>query len=295
MQMDWLERMNGAIAYIEEHLAEEMDYEAAARAACCSVYHFQRMFSFITDIPISEYIRRRRLTLAAYELQNTPVRIIDVALKYGYDSHEAFSRAFQRLHGVPPSIARSKGVKLKAYPRMSFHIMIKGDVEMDYRIEEAPAGCLFGRSIEVSLKDEQYFRAINDFVGQSWQNGLRESIRQAAGYGPKGPQSTKLLGTALYDFQADGSFRFMLTAECPGDSVPEDFEALEVPASVWAVFSTSCSEDEELDTMTKIWRRIPEWFQATSYEHRPDAPELEKCYRTPGGYMAEVWIPVISK
>ncbi len=293
--MDWLERMNGAIAYIEAHLDEEIDYEGAAQAACCSVYHFQRMFSFITDIPLSEYIRRRRLTLAANELQSTEVRIIDVAFKYGYDSHEAFSRAFQKLHGVPPSIARSKGIKLKAYPRMSFHITIKGDVEMDYRIEEAQAGKLFGKSIEVSLKNEQYFKDINAFVAESWQNGLRESIREAAGYGPEGSQSAKLLGTALYAFKSDGSFRFMLTAEYPETTVPEEFEVLEIPASQWAVFSTSCGEDEELDTMTKIWSRIPEWFQATGYEHRPDAPELEKCWRTSSGYMAEVWIPIISK
>lgn len=120
--MDWFERMNGAMSYIEDHLASEIDYEEAARIACCSSYHFQRMFSFITDVTLSEYIRRRRLTLAAFELQKGSGRVIDVALKYGYDSPNSFTRAFQSLHGVTPSLARDEGVQLKAYPRMSFQL-----------------------------------------------------------------------------------------------------------------------------------------------------------------------------
>lgn len=295
MQMDWLERMNSAMDYIEDNIDKGIDIEKVAKAACCSVYHFQRMFSFITDVTLSEYIRRRRLTLAAQELQNTEIKIIDLALKYGYDSHESFSRAFQKIHGVLPSLARNKGIRLKAYPRIFFHITIKGDVAMNYRIEEAQSCKVFGKSIEVSLNDEQCYQNINDFVSQSWQNGLRQRIRDAAGYGPEGPQSSNLLGTALYGFKSDGSFRFMLAAECPNTFIPGSFEVLEIPKSTWVVFSTSCGEDEELDTISKIWRRIPEWFQATNYEHKPDAPELERCYRTDSGYLAEVWIPIIYK
>jgi AraC family transcriptional regulator len=291
--MDWLERMNGAIAYIEDNLDKDIDFEEAAKKACCSVYHFQRMFSFITDIALSEYIRRRRFTLAALELQNTEIRIIDLALKYGYDTNESFSRAFQKIHGVLPSLARNKGIHLKAYPRISFHMTIKGDVEMDYRIEEGISCKLFGKSIEVAYDEDKGYIDINDFVVQSWQNGLRQRIRDAAGYGPEGPQSEKLLGTALYGFKSDGSFKFMLTAECPETPIPETFEILEIPKSSWVVFSTSCTEDEELDTISKIWNRIPEWFQEANYEHKPDVPELERCYRTDNGYLAEVWIPII--
>jgi AraC family transcriptional regulator len=110
--MDWLDRMNSAIRYIEENITEDIDYDMVAEKACCSTYHFQRMFSFITDIPLSEYIRRRRLTLVAFELQNSDVRIIDLAVKYGYDSADSFSRAFQKVHGVVPSLAREKGARL---------------------------------------------------------------------------------------------------------------------------------------------------------------------------------------
>jgi AraC family transcriptional regulator len=113
--MDWLDRMNNAMEYVETHLTEAIDYDQMARIACCSTYHFQRMFSFITSVPLSEYIRRRRLTLAAFELQNSGVKVIDMALKYGYESPEAFSRAFKKMHGVMPRSARDKGVSLKAY------------------------------------------------------------------------------------------------------------------------------------------------------------------------------------
>jgi AraC family transcriptional regulator len=151
VSMDWLDRMNGAMDYIEAHLMEDISYDQVAKRACCSTYHFQRMFSFIADVPLSEYIRRRRLTLAAFELQMSTVKVIDIAFKYGYESPEAFSRAFKYLHGVMPTSARDKGVALKAYPRMSFHISIKGDVEMNYRIEEKQAFEMFGISTEIML------------------------------------------------------------------------------------------------------------------------------------------------
>lgn len=131
---------------------------------------------------------------------------------------------------------------------------------MDYRIEEGSPCKVFGKSIMVTFNEDKGYKDINDFVVQSWQNGLRQKIRAAAGYGPEGPQSVKLLGTALYGFKSEGSFRFMLMAEYPETTIPDSFEVLEIPKSTWAVFSTSCAEDEELDTISKIWKRIPEWF-----------------------------------
>jgi len=141
--MDWLTKMNAALDYIEDHLLDEIDYKAVARKACCSSYNFQRMFSFITDVPLAEYIRRRRLTQAAIELQNTDARIIDVAVKYGYDSPVSFSRAFATLHGINPNEAKQSGARLKAYPKISFQISIKGEKEMNY-------GSLLNRSLQRS-------------------------------------------------------------------------------------------------------------------------------------------------
>jgi len=134
--MDSLTSMNNAMQYIEEHLTDDIDYSEVSKIACCSEYHFKRMFSFLSGIGLSEYIRRRRLTLAALDLKDTNLRIIDVAVKYGYDSADAFSRAFHSMHGILPSEARSENTQLKAYPRMTFQLSIKGGCEMNYRIVE---------------------------------------------------------------------------------------------------------------------------------------------------------------
>ena len=125
--MEWIDKMNSALDYIEDNLDKENDYDVVARKACCSSYNFQRVFSFIADVSLGEYIRRRRLTKAALELQNEDSRVVDVALKYVYDSPVSFARAFTNLHGVTPSEGKKEGVNLKSYPRISFKITIKDD------------------------------------------------------------------------------------------------------------------------------------------------------------------------
>jgi AraC family transcriptional regulator len=142
--MDLLKNMNIALQHIEENLTHDIDFKEVARLAFCSEYHFKRMFSFLSGITLSEYIRRRRLTLAAFELNNSKYRIIDIAIKYGYSSPDSFTRAFQSLHGVTPSEARNSGQSLKAYPRMTFQLSIKGGNEMNYRIEEKDAFNIVG-------------------------------------------------------------------------------------------------------------------------------------------------------
>ena len=123
--MDLMTRMSLALAYVEDNLTGEINPEKLAQIAGCSVYNYYRMFSFITDISLTEYIRRRKLTLAAIELRSSDIKVIDLALKYGYDSPVSFSRAFQALHKVTPTEARADGVTLKAYPRISFQIAVK--------------------------------------------------------------------------------------------------------------------------------------------------------------------------
>ncbi len=127
--MDWLERMNRAMDYVEEHLDQEVDYGEIARIACCPPGLFQRVFAVLTDIPLSEYIRRRRLTRAAFDLCTTKEKVIDVAVKYGYDSPDAFAVAFKRLHNITPAAARERGTMLKAYPKLTFSLILKGDTE----------------------------------------------------------------------------------------------------------------------------------------------------------------------
>ena len=129
--MEWIDRLNDAIGYIEEHLRGEIDAAQLGKIACCSSYHFQRMFTYMAGIPLSEYIRRRRMSLAAVDLQGKNVKIIDVAGKYGYNSPTAFNRAFQSVHGVAPSAVKNEGVSVKSFPPIQFKITVKGVEEMN--------------------------------------------------------------------------------------------------------------------------------------------------------------------
>src|SRR5699024_2863379 len=136
--------MNDALSFIEENLTNRIESHEVAKRALCSEYHFKRMFSFLAGVTLSEYIRRRRLTFAAFELNNSDFTIIDIAMKYGYNSPDSFTRAFKTLHGITPSEAKSNGHTIKAYPRMTVHLSIKGGIEMNYRIEEKEAFRIVG-------------------------------------------------------------------------------------------------------------------------------------------------------
>ncbi|QSI05753.1 helix-turn-helix transcriptional regulator [Treponema pedis] len=137
--MKWLEKLNNALSYIEEHLEDEISFEKAAHAACCSVYYFQRIFSYVAGVSLSEYIRRRRMTQAGFELQRTGQKVIDVALKYGYSSPTSFNRAFQSVHGIAPFEAKNIGSKLNAYPAIQFSVKVTGGNGIAYHIEKKEA------------------------------------------------------------------------------------------------------------------------------------------------------------
>lgn len=170
--MDGLANFNRAMQYIEDNLAEDLDLKEIARQAYCSEYHLSRMFSLLAGITLSEYIRRRRLTLAAFELQTSDVRIIDVAIKYGYNSADAFSRAFQALHGMTPSTAKSNGSSLKAYPRMTFQLTIQGGSAMNYRIvEEGPF-----RIVGIKRRIPIQFHGVNSEIESMWRSLTEENI-----------------------------------------------------------------------------------------------------------------------
>lgn len=151
-----------------------MDYREVAKIACCPNYHFQRMFSFITEVSLSEYIRRRRITLAAFELQQSNCSVIEIAQKYGYTSHSAFTRAFNEIHGIAPTSARKSGAKLKAYPRMSFHISITGGSEMNYRIEKIPSFSVVG--FKYTVDTENAFSTVPIIWQEVQENGFSERL-----------------------------------------------------------------------------------------------------------------------
>ena len=152
--MEWVERLNQSMNYIEEHLTEEIDYEQLGRIACCSAYHYQRMFTYMAGISLAEYIRRRKMSLAAVDLREGKERVIDVAAKYGYHSPTAFNRAFQAFHGIAPSSVKIEGAAVKSFSPIVFRIAVKGATEMNYRIETKDAFRIIGVSAPLDKEIE---------------------------------------------------------------------------------------------------------------------------------------------
>ena len=142
--MNVLKQLNLAISYIEENLCAEFNLDTAAKIACVSTDSFIRFFSYMTGMTINEYIRRRKLTQAAYDLKHSKSTIIDIAIKYGYNSQAAFSRAFSNQHNISPTEYRKNGGLLKVYPPASFHIMIKGAKEMNFKVIELNETKVYG-------------------------------------------------------------------------------------------------------------------------------------------------------
>jgi AraC family transcriptional regulator len=284
--VDWLERMTAALDYIEANLGGHIDLSVAARGACCSAYHFSRMFSFITGVPLNEYIRRRRLTLAGFELKHSDARIIDLALKYSYDSPNSFTWAFQSMHGVTPSEARTPDVALKAFSRMCFVITIKGVTGMDYRIVEEGPFTMFGKSFRTSSVDGRCYREVPEFWDQCLADGTNLRIRAAGGIDEK-----TRLKAVTFDYDADGNFSYMIGLDLPAGGVSDEWERVDVPAKTWAVFPKEIVP--ETDSVISVWQRIyPEWFPNSGYEQ--DEGSLQERIRETdrGTLIVEAWVPV---
>ncbi|MGF7145563.1 AraC family transcriptional regulator [Anaerotaenia torta] len=280
--MDTLENMKQAIDYIESNLDREMEYARIAQIALCSQYHFQRMFAFLIGVPLSEYIRRRRLTLAAFDLQNGKEKIIDIALKYGYNSPDSFSRAFIAMHGITPSKAREKGISLKAYPRITFSLSLKGVVEMNYRMEQRASFAVVGVKQRFSTVE-----GLGENVGKMWRETPAEVFGQIAGLGDG------LVGvySGMYE---DNTTDYYIAAITEKDC-PKTLSRLEIPALTWAIFEITGPMPT---AMADIWGRIfSEWFPTSGYEHA-EAPEVEWYSNgdlSSSDYKSEIWIPVIKK
>ncbi|MFD2170534.1 AraC family transcriptional regulator [Tumebacillus lipolyticus] len=290
--MDWLANLNGALQFIEENLAEDIDLKEAARLACCSEYHFSRMFSFLAGITLSEYIRRRRLTLAAFELQTGGLRIMDVAVKYGYSSADAFSRAFQGLHGISPSLVKSQGQSLKAYPRLTFQVTIQGGNAMNYRIVEKEPFRIVGIMRRVPIQ----FNGVNPEIASMWKSLTSDDIDQLkklSNVEPLGLLQASINfseGRMEEKGELDHYVGVATTKECP-----EYLTKFEVSAATWAVFE---AVGPFPDTLQNVWGRIySEWFPSSSYE-LAKGPEIlwneSKDVSSPN-FRSEIWIPVMKK
>ncbi len=281
--MEWIERLNKAMTYIEEHLDQEIDYARLGTIACCSQYHFQRMFTYMAGISLSEYIRRRRMSLAAVDLQNSGAKIIEIALKYGYSSPTAFNRAFQGVHQIPPSAVRNQGVSLKSFPPLSFKIIIQGGQEMNYRIETKDEFRIIGISSPLQQDLEQNFAVVPQMWAKAAGDGAIEKLAAMMDRQPMG-----LLGVSACN-EAEQWKYFIAVSSSKSDDA---FEEYTVPAGTWAIFPGEGTNHSVQELEKRI---VTEWLPTSGYEYA-NAPDIEVYLNAdPQNAKYEVWIPVCKK
>ncbi|GHG48397.1 AraC family transcriptional regulator [Streptomyces griseocarneus] len=282
-----LERLNQAMEHIEARLDQRIETADLARIAMTSEYHFRRLFSALAGIPLSEYIRRRRLTVAGAEVLAGERTLLEVAVRYGYTSGEAFARAFRGMHGVGPGEARRSGASLRSQPRLSFRLTVEGSSSMRYRIVEKEEFRVVGRKARVPLVHEGVNPAIADFIRSLGQETL-ERIHSLSDQEPEGIVS---VSDRLDDSRAEGTELDYYHGAVTRAAVPEDMEALTVPAGMWAVFESSGPFPQALQYM---WRDVfTQWFPSNPYRSRP-GPEILRTRLSQDAAQAdaELWIPV---
>jgi len=292
--MDWLKGMNRIIANIEDNLTEQISYTELSRIVGCSVYEFSRIFSFMTGMSVSEYIRRRRLSQSVFDIQNTSDKIIDIALKYRYESPTSFAKAFKELHGTTPSDARKTGVSLKTYPPISFVLTIKGVNEMEFRIEKRDRFQIMGL---IGCENMDCRPNCDDTLPSLWRDFMDNYNQRLWNNDAPSYYTAPLWQVGAYDFKTtDGEPNAIIGAEYKGE-MPDGMSLKTIPAATWAVFTIT--SPSSVPYVQEAWARILiEWFPASRYKRDENAPSMEVF---PDGdassmdYKWEIWMPVVSK
>jgi len=283
--MDWLKGMNNVVEYIEENLTQPIQHVSLARIVGCSVYEFSRIFSFMAGMPVSEYIRRRRLSKAVFDIQNGEQKIIDIALKYRYESQAAFTRAFKELHGTTPISARKTSVSLKTYPAISFVLTIKGVNEMNFRIEK---------------KESFQVMGLSGYIAGELVNGMPSVVNMF--YKDYDPAISKYYTApfwqvSVYDFNSiEDKSKVLIGAEYKGEKPNGiNLDIKDVPPATWAVFSIEGCIGETYDEAYA--RILTEWFPTSNYKRAEAVPHLEAIPGdTQDGISTwEIWMPVLNK
>ena len=303
--MDWITGMQKAIDYIEANLTEDIDYEKVAAESFSSSYYFQRVFSILCGYTLGEYIRMRRLSLAGAELASGKEKVIDIALKYGYDSPDSFAKAFFKFHGITPSEARMNGKMLKSFSRLSIKISLEGGIVMNYRIEKKPELTLLGykKHFDGTPYDETRRKQEEKFFIST----------RAHQWMLKGMANDKLSDYCVITNIGDGGYDFYISATTDkyeldnlynSDVTGIDFmdkfgfEKIVIPERTYAVFETE-RQRYPISEYHEIRKQIAaEWLTNNEYKII-DAPELAVYHwGIVGGYperTIEIWIPIEKK
>ena len=285
--MEWMDAIANAIQYIEDHVTEELTVEKISKEVFLSPFYFQKGFAMLCGFTVSEYIRNRRLALAGTDLATGNARIIDIALKYGYDSPDSFTKAFTRFHGVTPITARRDKVMLKSFAPLKIKLSLEGGYLMEYKIEQKEAFTVLGNAKTFSYEDAK------QQVPQFWKE------HYASG---KGKSVMGNFGINIDEKMTGDRFTYLIADTYQeGTAVPDGFVLCRIPEFTWAVFPCIGAMPHALqDINTKIFA---EWLPALKeYEFAAgycvemyDDPAKYPCGTQDENYYCEIWIPVKQK
>ncbi|TDL31059.1 AraC family transcriptional regulator [Jeotgalibacillus sp. S-D1] len=287
--MNWIQSLQASIDYMEDHLLEEIQLEKVAQQAKVSPFHFQRMFLLLTDMSVGEYVRKRRLTLAAHELVREDVKIIDAALKFGYHTPESFSKAFKKQHGLSPKDAKSGKGKLKFYNRLVIQVTLRGETAMNVEMIEKGPVQIVGLKQDLRCVNGENLIRIPKIWERVNQDGTTDELVSMNNGSIKG-----ILGVCVDKSTVmPDTIEYWVAAAHAGDSAGR-FQTMELPASKWAVFEVRGAMPHAIQDM---WNRIyTEWFPSSNYKHAgtPDLEVYSDGDPTSESYYSEIWIPVKS-
>lgn len=285
--MNWVEGMGNAVSYIEENLTEDLSVENIAKQAFISSFYFQKAFSMLCGFTVGEYIRLRRLTLAGSELLATDEKIIDIALKYGYDSPDSFTKAFTRFHGITPSAARKDGAMIKSFAPLKIKFTLEGGFIMDYKIVEKENFTVMG--VSKQFKYDTAAKEIPKFWDEHYQTGKNETV---AG----------MYGISIDEDNSGEIFEYLIADDYfPWKEVPGGFTCRTIPKHTWAVFPCKGAMPNSLQEVHKKifseWLpnckdyEIAERYNIELYSSKDDYPNGVQDEN----YYSEIWIPVKKK
>jgi AraC family transcriptional regulator len=285
--MNPLAQMNQAMDYLEAHLTDEISFERMARIAGCSEYHFRRMFSYLAGMPLGEYVRCRRLALAGTLLRQGR-KVIDCAVILGYDSPDAFSKAFQGMHGIAPSEAKRPDAVLKAFPPMTFQLTVRGGPRMDYRIAHSAAFSIVGFKKRVTLQ----FEGVNPQMSSLYEKLMPERIVEMKALCDIEPKGMLSVSANFAERTAEGTELDQYVGVATTKEAPGGYDMLPVAESDWGVFSVVGPFPKAVQD---AWARIfSEWLPASEYQ-LTGGPELlwhESPDLTKPDCKSEIWIPL---
>ena len=272
--MNYINEIQKAIDYIEDNLDKDINFEIVAKEVGMSAFYFHRIFTAIIGISPTAYIRNRRLTVAAQEISKNNENILDIALKYGFESHEAFSRAFKNFHGVVPKLAKKDGNEFKNFSKANIDIEVNTNNILNYRIEskEVIKVLAFLRKFNIENKDEipKYWKELKE-------SGTLEKISNN--------YKKDLLGICI-GTQSDFEYKYGIGIEQTEDIETNiEMETIEIPKSTWVVFKCEGQDEKNIN---ELWTRIyKEFFITSSYKQSMDIDfELYDDKNT------EIWIPI---